>query len=330
MNKIFLLVNLMSFTFFLTSARSEIVYDNSVTPEDKFNDSLLESGDQVQLAGTARLLTEFSFEYFGAFTVNGDERARLRMYLNNGPAGENPFATPGTLLYDSQDFSITAGYHTGTISDLDVRVPGNTLTWTVEFKGVSEAESVGLLYYNPPAIGSSGNFFWQRIGVQWEAVATDDAQNNFAALITAVEAPAVQQPTITSIRKETAAVVTATTIPGKAYSLEFKSSVSAAVWQSVGGSTVRATSAQTTLQDASAALAASRFYRVAERDLTLSRTGNQATIVSFAVSGRSYALESTADLVTWSRVQETTANSSTVSFIRSTTGPREFFRIVQL
>src|SRR5688500_19074757 len=94
--------------FFAHAAPAEIIYDNSTTFEDSFNDSRLETGDEVNVAGTARFITGFAFEYFAEFTPTGDETARVRFYEMNGTPGANPFATPGTLFYDSGTFGISS------------------------------------------------------------------------------------------------------------------------------------------------------------------------------------------------------------------------------
>src|SRR5262245_41869420 len=83
------------------------IYDNSA------NDTLtrfyaapnLEIGDQIILSGTERLMTGFSFEYFGQNPVlgtsfEGPVSAKLRFYAMDGPTF-NGQTSPGTLLFTS-------------------------------------------------------------------------------------------------------------------------------------------------------------------------------------------------------------------------------------
>src|SRR4051812_49303027 len=61
-----------------------IVYEDSTNYSGQFNHSANEYGDEIILAGTARLVTQFQFEYYGSFTPDGNESARLRFYSNTG------------------------------------------------------------------------------------------------------------------------------------------------------------------------------------------------------------------------------------------------------
>jgi hypothetical protein len=241
------------------AARGAIVYDNSSNFEGLFNDSKLESGDEVTLAGTARLITEFAFEYYGEFSATGDETARVRFYKMDGAPGENPFATPGTLLYESSAFSLQSGYRTVTISDLALFVPGDTFMWSVEFSGVTEQESVGLLYYDPPTVGSSDAYFWEEENGVWSAVATDDAGNNFGARVTAVQALQITQ--VNTVEAGVALTLVGTT-SGRTYTIEYKTDLSQATWQR--GPSVIASGSTATLTDTTAGTSNFRVYRIEE------------------------------------------------------------------
>src|SRR5262245_52254265 len=80
---------------------SQIIYDNSGGGGTDFFTSEFEFGDEVILAvhppNRLWILTDFQFEYFGDFVPQGDERARIRIYLNDGPP-EKKYA-PTTLLF---------------------------------------------------------------------------------------------------------------------------------------------------------------------------------------------------------------------------------------
>ena len=247
----------------LFSASAEIIYDNSTNFTESFNDSLLETGDEVLLAGSDRLVTSFAFEYFAEFAPSGDETARLRFYRMDGAAGQNEFETPGTLLYDSGAFSISSGYHSVDVTELSVLLPSDRFTWSVQFSGLAATESAGLLFYDPPTVGSSDDYFWENENGAWLAVASDGTGNNFAAQVIATNAATTIQ--ISSIRYENgvATLIASGATAGKTYSLEYKNSVTAGSWTQVPG-TVTAAGDTTTIADPTAQGAPYRFYRIAQ------------------------------------------------------------------
>ena len=242
-----------------TTTRGAIVYDNTANFEGLFNDSRLESGDEVLLAGTAREITSFAFEYYAEFTATGDESAKVRLYLVDGVPGTNPFSTPGTLLYESASFGIQSGYRTVTFTDLALWAPSDKLAFTVEFSGVTAEESVGLLYYDPPTVGSSDSYFWEKENGAWSAVASGDAGNNFALRIIAEQA--LQITSVGNVANGVAVTVVGTT-PGRTYTLEYKTDLMQAGWQS--GPSVVATGNTVTLVDTTGLGATFRLYRVEE------------------------------------------------------------------
>ncbi len=150
-------------------AESEIVYDNIGTSLGGFTalDYLgkpTEFGDEIALAGTARIITQFVFKYFGDFTLTGDETARVRFYANDG-AGIYP--KPKTVLYDSGAFLVTPGEATVTITVPKVEVP-DSFTWTVSFGGVTQTDhdKIELIVCDPPTIGAP--LTGGRIGSYWD------------------------------------------------------------------------------------------------------------------------------------------------------------------
>lgn len=248
--------------FLCHSVSGAIIYDNSSTYEEAFNDTDLEAGDEVNVVGTARLVTGFAFEYFAEFTPTGDETARVRFYEMNGAPGDNDFATPGTVLYDSGAFSISSGFRTVNITEMSALLPSSNFTWSVQFAGITDVEEAGLLYYNPPTVGSSDVYFWEKDNGTWTAVATDETGNNFAAQVLAVDAPAGFRISNLQRQNNVATVTVTGAIAGKAYALEFKNTVTAASWQRITGQ-VNASGDTVTLTD-NAATVPYRFYRVVQ------------------------------------------------------------------
>jgi len=139
----------------------EVIYDNTFTFLERFATEGREYGDQLELDGAARTLTTISFEYFGEFTAEGDETMRVRIYSNETPYDRFRNA-PTTILYESGRMPMNAGFNSRTISGLNIVLPPDTATFTIEFGGLEEGEKAGLLLYSPPRIGFSFNEFWRR------------------------------------------------------------------------------------------------------------------------------------------------------------------------
>ena len=112
-----------------------------------------------------RLLDSLTFEYYGDFTADGDEKAVVRVYANDGAGADGVAQEPGTMLYESDPIAIAAGYNSVAVSGLLIEVP-DTITWTVQFFGVggSEGDRAGLVLHDPPSVGSSFDDFWINTG----------------------------------------------------------------------------------------------------------------------------------------------------------------------
>ncbi len=184
---------------FNPSVFAATIYDNSVNDlVTRFNPGTAEIGDEIQLAGTERFLTQFDFEYWGTNTAApgafaGTIQARVKFYQNNG-ALFNGYSSPGTVIYDSGLFNIT----TPTSRDTEVFsigfgdfpgsglfLPTSDLTWSVQFSGMDATDSLGVDLYNPPVVGFSvpnagQQDFWQNTGGTWQLL-TNSATMNFGA-----------------------------------------------------------------------------------------------------------------------------------------------------
>jgi len=151
------------------SASAATIYDNSVHDSNLRFAATNEIGDEIIFAGSERVLTNFSFEYWalnnGTTNASGFSptvSVRLRFYLNDGPAF-NTFATPGTVFYDNT-FSITTPTDRSTLvytAGADFPAGGlfmpviSNMTWTVQFSGLDADDSAGLDVYYPPVVGTS-------------------------------------------------------------------------------------------------------------------------------------------------------------------------------
>jgi hypothetical protein len=143
-----------------------------------------EIGNEVTLAGTARTITEFRFNYDGGPTVRGT----VRFYANDGHAG-----APKTLLFDSGPFTVETGQdHEKTLSGLHVQVP-DTFTWMLSYTSSREDDSLGLYAFGPPSVGTCKHM-WLHGGTDWwkDQYEVSPGHNGFGlnARITAVLTPA--------------------------------------------------------------------------------------------------------------------------------------------
>lgn len=166
-----------------------VVYNNTTTDLNQYYGSTFEFGDQVDLAGTDRTVTDFSFYSRLNASTLGSQSLVFRFYANNG--GTN--GAPGTLLFQSTAQAMALGSQTFTVSGLAVTVP-NSFTWTVTFSNLGVGDDAGLLIYNPPSTGSSLNDFWQKDGAgAWSLMQVNGGLTpaNFAARVTAVPEPGV-------------------------------------------------------------------------------------------------------------------------------------------
>jgi hypothetical protein len=183
-----------------SSISGEIIYDNSsgtldtITGDTPASGTSYQIGDAVTFAGSARTLTDWSFEY----NVAGSGNETLHAFLYNISGG-----FPGSILWDSGVVTATPGSHTFNAPGLSLGVP-ESLAWGVEFGGIEAGETSGLFMLDGPTVGTSPNFdatagtivappagqdFYYLMGpTGWQAVGTPGV-DNLAARFTAVPEP---------------------------------------------------------------------------------------------------------------------------------------------
>jgi hypothetical protein len=111
--------------------------------------------------------------------------------------GEGGPKKPDDLLFESDAFSLRAGYNMVTVNGLRVRVPEEvaSVTWAIEFTGLTNIGKVGLLRHDEPAKGASANTFWLNTGTKatpnWQLQKPADGHGNFSARIAARTPPPV-------------------------------------------------------------------------------------------------------------------------------------------
>jgi len=157
-------------------------------------------GQQIWLGTLVpEYLTNFSFEYYSPYTTySGSVQMDVRLYENNGTA-VNGYASPGTLFYDSGNFTLTdpwsvSGTNSATVvfqlSDL---LSGNTVnlnpsfvlptnfTFTVSVSGMQGADQVGLPIFGAPSVGANSADYWYYVGGNWELLTNSTYSVSFGA-----------------------------------------------------------------------------------------------------------------------------------------------------
>jgi hypothetical protein len=181
-------------------AQVQVIYNNSTNDlHARFNPGTFEVGNEITLAGTSRNLTTFSFEYWGINTASATSfsspiEARLRFYENNGTPF-NGYATPGTSFYDSGWFSVPTPTERSTFiftagmdfSSYGLLIPTNDMTWTIQFQGMGQTDSVGVDLFSPPVVGQGQNFndYWQNGAGGWTLLTNSVSPTGFGAYMEA-------------------------------------------------------------------------------------------------------------------------------------------------
>ena len=185
-----------------SASAQEVIYQNSTGGLNVVSDQgSAEIGDMVSFAGSARTLTEFSFDYYISPTASGNEAFQVFIRTMDGAGG-----FPGSVIYDSGLLGtslITSGLDNGfgrfVAQGLSLDVPEN-VTWSVAFSGFEAGEG-GLRFagdaevgmsprFDSGTFGASGTDFYFRMGTEgWEVLTQGDLVENFAASFTAVPEP---------------------------------------------------------------------------------------------------------------------------------------------
>jgi hypothetical protein len=149
----------------------EVIYESKEGISAEVTTSRFEMGNEIDLAGTARLLTDFHFAYFEGAKSPANRTVRLRLYLNDGPNEISGHLVPMTLIYDSGILAIEAGLSHVAISNLALPLPKNRLTWTVQFNEAAPFEPAGLIA-GDPVVGTNGKFVWKKQNREWSLTRT--------------------------------------------------------------------------------------------------------------------------------------------------------------
>ncbi|PWU09029.1 MAG: hypothetical protein C5B50_28175 [Verrucomicrobia bacterium] len=166
------------------ATRADTIFNNSTNDQHvRFQPGTLEVGDEIILAGSARYLTNMSFEYWGTtYGTNGAAnfaglvQADVKFYLNDG-TNFNGYPTPGTRFFDSGWFDGLVPTSRSTVdfvSGLDFASSGlfipatSNLTWTVQFRGMGAGDALGVDVYSPPVVGGDYADYWECDPASWQ------------------------------------------------------------------------------------------------------------------------------------------------------------------
>jgi hypothetical protein len=185
----------------LGTAGATTLYQNTTGDlSAEFYDGQTEYGNEIVLAGGSSFtITNFAFEYYG-LNFTGGEQADVRIYENNGALFET-YATPGTLLYDSGNFTVTQTGTPGATINFDdptllayngnpINVT-NDITFTVQFSNVG-ATNAGVDLYYPPTVGTNFGDMWVNTTNGWQLEFNTNVSLGIGA---EVQGTAVPEPT---------------------------------------------------------------------------------------------------------------------------------------
>jgi hypothetical protein len=189
---------------------ADTIYDNSQNDlRTRFDPGGFEIGDEIQLAGSARYLTNFAFEFWGENPNSpdvfaGTVEARVRFYQNDGPEFHG-YSTPGSTFFDSGWFALeqptprnTLRFTTGdAFPDEGLFMPvGPNMTWSVQFQCSANDDSVGVDIYYPVVEGAGYSDYWENDGSGWQ-LKNNSVPMDFGALLEASAVPIPEPSTLT-------------------------------------------------------------------------------------------------------------------------------------
>lgn len=183
------------------TSRADVIYNNSVNDlTNRFSPGTLEVGEEIVFGGSARFLTNFAFEFFGTNTISqsiyqGNVEARVRFYAMDGQPF-NGYTAPGTSLFDTEWFPLagpttraTLNFNAGAQLPTEGLFLPNSITWSVQFRGMSASDTVGLDIYGPSTVGSNFNDYWENTGAGWVLRPMTAVNGDFAAIFQASPVP---------------------------------------------------------------------------------------------------------------------------------------------
>ena len=177
-----------------------VVYENPRGEKGSVFFSKDEIGDEVHIkniTGLSKYISQIQFEYYASLnTFQSGQNGVLRFYTNDKVSEvDGSSESPGQLIFESDSFALIPGYQLVTLAGLDVMISPETesLTWSVNFSGLSSIGSAGLMTNDAPNVGVSSGHCWINKGTtnspSW--ILKDEAPKtlNFSARISAKDVP---------------------------------------------------------------------------------------------------------------------------------------------
>jgi hypothetical protein len=173
-----------------------VVYDNARGARGSVLFIKEEIGDEVRIKTINELskyISQIQFEYFASLnSFESGQNGILRIYTNDPIAeGEGSSETPGQLIFESDSFALKPGYQMVTLAGLEVMISPKTesITWSVNFSGLSAIGSAGLMINDAPNVGGSSGHCWVNKGTienpSWILKEEASKTFNFSARISA-------------------------------------------------------------------------------------------------------------------------------------------------
>jgi hypothetical protein len=181
-------------------------------------------GQQVWLGTLVpEYLTNFSFEYYSPYAVYaGNVQMDVKLYQNDG-ALVSGYSSPGTLFYDSGNFTLTDpwvvnGTNAATvIFQLSDLLSGNTqnlsptfvlptnFTFSVTVSGMQGLDQVGLPLYGLATVGTNAGDYWYNASGNWQLLTNSQYRVAFGAQFLGTPTP---EPSVICLGACGAAVLT--------------------------------------------------------------------------------------------------------------------------
>ena len=177
-----------------------VVYDNARGARGSVLFIKEEIGDEVRIKtinGLSKYISQIQFEYFAALnTFESGQNGILRIYANDliAEAGGSS-ETPGQLIFESDSFALRSGYQMVTLAGLEVMISPKTesITWSVNFSGLSAIGRAGLMINDAPNVGGSSGHCWVNKGTtenpSWILKEEASKTFNFSARISVKDVP---------------------------------------------------------------------------------------------------------------------------------------------
>ena len=181
-------------------SESALIYENQRGAKGDIYFFSGEAGDQFYYDSELRFFKAIDFEYFAALNpFESNQTGIFRIYSNNQDAAESiESKSPKQILYESTKFALKPGYNMVSIRDLNVKVPKEvqSITWTVNFLGLSKIGKAGLILNSNPTVGSSEKSFWLNKGTtskpNWQYSSPQSKLGNFSIRATIKPTPPVK------------------------------------------------------------------------------------------------------------------------------------------